>query len=292
MKEIVLLSGKGGTGKTVVLASFASLAPAPVLADCDVDAPNLHLLLDPVVRTRGSFSSRKVAEIDGKSCNSCMDCVRACRFDAFSLVGNDYLKKVAVNTDACEGCGVCVRVCRSRAITLREQETGEWFVSDTRFGPMVHALLAPGGENSGMLVALVKQKARVIARDKGSDFLLVDGPPGLSCPAISAASAADMVVLVAEPTASGLSDFGRIADLCSHMKARAALVVNRWDINPKVAESIERDAAARGIETLGRIPYDDSVPSLLAMGKTPMESDDGKARAAIRDIWDKLHGMR
>ncbi|MEM0343722.1 MAG: ATP-binding protein [Thermoplasmata archaeon] len=292
MREIVLLSGKGGTGKTVVLASFASLAEATVLADCDVDAPNLHLLLDPVIKHRGAFSSRKVAEIDGRSCNSCMDCVRACRFEAFALVGNSYLKKVAINEDSCEGCGVCIRICKSRAITLRERETGEWFVSETRFGPMVHALLAPGGENSGMLVALVKQKARALARDKGSEFVLVDGPPGLSCPAISAASAADIVVLVAEPTMSGLSDFGRIADLCTHIRARATMVVNRWDINPKVTESIEKDADRRGISNLGRIPYDDSIPSLLAMGKTPMESCDSKARDAICDIWHRLQEIR
>ncbi|MEM2891172.1 MAG: 4Fe-4S binding protein [Thermoplasmata archaeon] len=257
-----------------------------------MDAPNLHLLLDPVIKHRGAFSSRKVAEIDGRSCNSCMDCVRACRFEAFALVGNSYLKKVAISEDSCEGCGVCVRICKSRAITLREREPGEWFVSETRFGPMVHALLAPGGENSGMLVALVEQKARALARDKGSEFVLVDGPPGLSCPAISAASAADIVVLVAEPTTSGFSDFWRIADLCTHIWARATLLVNRWDINPKVTEWIEKDAERRGISNLGRIPYDDSIPLLLAMGKTPMESCDSKARDAICDIWHRLQEIR
>jgi MinD superfamily P-loop ATPase len=291
MKEIVVLSGKGGTGKTVVLASFASLARNPVIADCDVDAPNMHLLLNPTVKERGKFSSQKVAVIDGRSCNSCKECVSACRFDAFSIVGNRGLQKVAVDADACEGCGVCMRICPSGAIKLQERDSGEWFVSETRFGPMVHALLAPGGENSGKLVALVKQKAKVIANQMGAGTVLVDGPPGLSCPAISAAGGADMIVLVAEPTVSGLSDFSRIADLCSQMKAKAALVVNRWDINGRFAEAIEREAGLRGIQTLGRIPYDERVPFLLATGKTPIESKDGEARAAIVDVWNRLHDI-
>jgi len=286
-----VLSGKGGTGKTVVLASFASLAKNPVIADCDVDAPNLHLLLSPTVKERGRFSSKKVAVIDGRLCNNCRECVAACRFDAFSIIGNEHLQKVAIDADACEGCGVCMRVCPSRAIRLKEQDSGEWFVSETRFGPMVHALLAPGGENSGKLVALVKQKAKVMANRTGAETVLVDGPPGLSCPAIAAAGGADIIVLVAEPTASGLSDFARIADLCSQMKARTALIVNRWDINSRVAESIEGEASARGIQVLGRIPYDEMVPSLLAKGKTPIESSDGEARAAIVDIWNKLRDM-
>ena len=291
MKEIVVLSGKGGTGKTVVLASFASLTKNPVIVDCDVDAPNLHLLLNPTVKEHGKFSSQKVAVIDGRLCNSCKDCVSACRFDAFSIVGNHGLQKVALDADACEGCGVCMRICPSGAIKLQERDSGEWFVSETRFGPMVYALLAPGGENSGKLVALVKQKAKVIANQTGAGTVLVDGPPGLSCPAISAAGGADIIVLVAEPTVSGLSDFSRIADLCSQMKAKAALVVNRWDINGRFAEAIEREAGLRGIQTLGRIPYDEKVPSLLATGKTPIESKDGEARAAIVDVWNRLHDI-
>jgi len=291
LREIVMLSGKGGTGKTVVLASFASLAENPVIADCDVDAPNLHLLLEPTVKERGRFSSRKVAIIDGHLCNNCKECVSACRFDAFSIVGNGCLQKVTVDADACEGCGVCMRVCPSQAIRLQNQDSGEWFISETRFGPMAHALLAPGGENSGKLVALVKQKARVIANRTGANTVLVDGPPGLSCPAIAAAGGADIIVLVTEPTASGLSDFTRIADLCSQMMAKAALVVNRWDINSRLAESIEKEAALRGIQILGRIPYDEMVPSLLASGKTPMESKDGEARAAIIEVWNKLRDM-
>lgn len=291
MKEIVVLSGKGGTGKTGVLASFASLAKNPVIADCDVDAPNLHLLLNPTVKERGKFSSQKIAIIDGRLCNSCKECVSACRFEALSVIGNHGVQKVALDADACEGCGVCMRICPSGAIKLQEQDSGEWFVSETRFGPMVHALLAPGGENSGKLVALVKQKAKVIANQAGANTVLVDGPPGLSCPAISAAGGADIVVLVAEPTVSGQSDFARIADLCSQMKAKAALVVNRWNINSRLAESIEKEAALRGIQTLGRIPYDEIVPSLLASGKTPIESKEGKARAAIVDVWTRLHNI-
>lgn len=288
MKEIVVLSGKGGTGKTVIVAGFAALANSPVLADCDVDAPNLHLVLSPEVKERGRFSSRKVAVIDGRKCNSCMECLEVCRFDALTTVGNSSVRKVAVDTDACEGCGVCMRVCPGQAVRLVEQESGEWFISSTRFGPMVHALLAPGGENSGKLVALVRQKSKVIANQSGAQTVLVDGPPGLSCPAISAAAGADLVVLVAEPTVSGLSDFARIAHLCSQMKSKAALVVNRWDINQRVAESIEREATTRGIELLGRIPYDEQIPFSMAASRTIIESGQSRARTAIIDVWERL----
>jgi len=288
MKEIVILSGKGGTGKTVILASFASLAQNPVIADCDVDAPNLHLLLSPEVKERGKFSSRKVAVIDGRACNNCKECLAACRFDALTTIGSGSVQRVAVDTNACEGCGVCMRICPSRAVKLVDQESGEWYISNTRFGPMVHALLGPGGENSGKLVALVKQKAKVIANQSGARTVLVDGPPGLSCPAISAAAGADILVLVAEPTVSGLSDFVRIADLCSHMKSNAALIVNRWDINHGVTESIEHEAELREIESLGRIPYDERIPFSMAAAETPIESRKGQARLAIIDVWRKL----
>ncbi|OGS42936.1 MAG: hypothetical protein A3K76_02220 [Euryarchaeota archaeon RBG_13_57_23] len=288
MKEIVVLSGKGGTGKTVILASFASLAQLPVIADCDVDAPNLHLLLSPEVKDRGIFSSSKVAVIDGRLCNSCMECLATCRFEAITTVGNKSVQKVAINTDACEGCGVCMRICPSGAVKLAERESGEWFVSNTRFGQMVHALLAPGGENSGKLVALVKQKARVIANQSGARMVLVDGPPGLSCPVISAAAGADLLVLVAEPTVSGQSDFIRIADLCNHMKADAVLVVNRFDINSEISDSIEREGTLRGIRCVGRIPYDDAIPIAMANVKTPIEWSDGPSKSAIIDTWKRI----
>lgn len=288
MREIVVLSGKGGTGKTVILASFASLAQNAVIADCDVDAPNLHLLLSPRVTDHGRFSASKVAEIDGRACNSCRVCLQSCRFDALSIVGNSTLQKVAINTDACEGCGVCMRVCPSQAVKLVERESGEWFVSSTRFGPMVHALLAPGGENSGRLVALVKQRAKALANQRSAEFVLVDGPPGLSCPAISAAAGASLVVLVAEPTASGLSDFVRIAELCDQMMAEAVLVINRYDINGEVSDAIEQKASHIGMECVGRIPYDDAVPISMANARTPIEWCEGASRPAITDAWMRI----
>jgi MinD superfamily P-loop ATPase len=287
----VVLSGKGGTGKTVLLASFASLASQPVIADCDVDAPNLHLLLEPKVKERGIFTSRKVAAIDGRLCNSCGECMRVCRFDAVTKVGNSSIQKVAIDTGSCEGCGVCMRICPSRAIRLVDQESGEWYISRTRYGPMVHALLAPGGENSGKLVALVKQKAKVIALRSESHIILVDGPPGISCPAISSLAGADLLVLVTEPTVSGLSDFRRIADLCAHTKSNSALVVNRWDINQKVTQAIEHEAEMRGIRPLGRIPYDEQVPQSMAASRTMIEAQDGPARSAIMDVWTELERL-
>lgn len=287
----MVLSGKGGTGKTVLLASFASLASQPVIADCDVDAPNLHLLLEPKVKERGIFTSRKVAAIDGRLCNSCGECMRVCRFDAVTKVGNSSIQKVAIDTGSCEGCGVCMRICPSRAIRLVDQESGEWYISRTRYGPMVHALLAPGGENSGKLVALVKQKAKVIALRSESRIILVDGPPGISCPVISSLAGADLLVLVTEPTVSGLSDFRRIADLCAHTKSNSALVVNRWDINQKVTQAIEHEAEMRGIRPLGRIPYDEQVPQSMAASRTMIEAQDGPARSAIMDVWTELERL-
>ncbi len=288
MKEIVVLSGKGGTGKTVILGSFASLARNAVVADCDVDAPNLHLLLSPSVNDHGRFSSNKIAVIDGRACNSCKVCLPTCRFSAMTVVGNSLLQKVAVDADACEGCGVCMRVCPSQAVRLVEQESGEWFISSTRFGPMVHALLAPGGENSGKLVALVRQRAKVLANQRNAEFILVDGPPGLSCPAISAAAGANLIVLVAEPTASGLSDFLRIAELCSQMKAKAVLMINRYDINQDVSAAIEREGALRGIACVGKIPYDDTVPLAMANAKTPFEWPGSAAASVITEAWNRI----
>jgi len=288
MKEIVILSGKGGTGKTMLVGSFATLAKNAVLADCDVDAPNLHLLLAPKVKESGPFNAMKAARIDGKRCVNCGECVPLCRFEAIKWIGNSILKKVAISEDACEGCGICARTCPEKAISMVERLGGEWFVSDTRYGDMVHALLEPGGENSGKLVALVKHKAREQARKNGSELIVVDGPPGIGCSAISALSGANAVVLVTEPTKSGASDFKRALDLAESFRCRTCYIVNRVDINERLAEEISRVAAKRGVPCMGRIPYDDAVASSMAVGKTVIESEHGVARKDIVNAWNAL----
>lgn len=291
MKEIVILSGKGGTGKTMLVGSFAALAKNAVLADCDVDAPNLHLLLAPKAKESGPFTAMKAARIDGKMCINCGECVPLCRFEAIKWIGNSALKKVAISEDACEGCGVCARICPERAISMVERLGGEWFVSETRYGDMAHALLEPGGENSGKLVALVKHKARELARKNGAELIVVDGPPGIGCSAISALSGADLVVLVTEPTKSGASDFSRALDLAESFRCRTCYIVNRADINERLADEIGRAAAERGVPCAGRIPYDDAVASSMAVGKTVIESGHGEAEKSIVKAWDALIGL-
>ncbi len=289
MKQVVILSGKGGTGKTILAASYASLARNAVVADCDVDAPNLHLLLQPRALESGSFTASKIAAIDGRICTSCMKCVPLCRFGAIKVLGNKGFQKVALDESRCEGCGICVRVCPVRAVNLEDRTSGEWFVSETRNGKMVHALLSPGGENSGKLVALVKHKATQLASADGSDLVLVDGPPGIGCPVISTLAGADIAVLVAEPTRSGLSDFERIASLVHGFTVRTACVINRYDINVGVAKEIEARALEMGMPVLALVPYDDEVVSSMAKGESPVEGNGaGAAASAISVSWRKL----
>ncbi len=288
MKEIVVLSGKGGTGKTMLVANYAVLAKGAILADCDVDAPNLHLLMAPEVKESGPFASMKAAWIDGTKCVNCGECVPLCRFGAIKWIGNSNLKKVAISVDECEGCGVCARACPEEAISMVERKGGDWFISSTRHGTMVHALLEPGGENSGKLVALVKQKARVLARNTGAELVIVDGPPGIGCAAISTLSGANLVVLVTEPTKSGASDFARALNLAESFRCRTCYIINRADINPRMAQEIDRTAADRGVQCLGKIPYDEEVVASMAVGKTVVESGKGEARKSIVDTWNAL----
>lgn len=289
MKQVVILSGKGGTGKTILAASYAALARNAVVADCDVDAPNLHLLLKPRIIQSGSFTASKVATIDGTICTNCLRCVPLCRFGAIKVIGSGGIQKVALDESMCEGCGVCMRVCPVRAVSLEDRTSGEWFVSEAKGGKMVHALLSPGGENSGKLVALVKHKAAQLAAQDGSELIIVDGPPGIGCPVISTLAGADFVVLVAEPTRSGLSDFERIAGLVHGSTARTACVINRHDINARVAKEIETRAFEMGMPVLALIPYDDGVVSSMAKGMSPVEGNaDGAASCAIAVSWRKL----
>ncbi len=267
MKEIVVISGKGGTGKTTFLGFLASVMHDKVLADCDVDAPNLHLMLRPKMVQSERFIGSKIAEINDTMCSSCGWCIPACRFDAILSTGNPGIGKVRIDADACEGCALCARICDNGAVEMKDRYVGDWFVSETDCGTMIHALLEPGAENSGKLVAIVKQKARMMAREHDLPFILVDGPPGVGCPVISSLSGANIAVVVTEPTNSGLSDLERILDLVHGFGIRAAIVVNRADINADATGSIERMAMERGVDFLGKIPYDEILAKEMAKGK-------------------------
>ena len=280
MKELVIISGKGGTGKTSVTASFAALAQSPVLADCDVDAADLHLVLEPAIQTTESFVSGRAAEIREADCTQCGLCETLCRFNA--------IHEGKVDEVGCEGCGVCVEFCPVKAIDFEEQTCGEWFVSSTRCGEMVHARMVPGAENSGKLVSLVRREARKIAEKKACDFLLVDGPPGIGCPVIASITGADAVLVVSEPTLSGEHDLKRVLQLAKHFRIPAMVCINKWDINPEMAAQIEARAQELGAKPVGRIPYDAAVTAAQIEAKALVEYSDGAAARAVRQVWKSV----
>ncbi|WED23821.1 ATP-binding protein [Vibrio sp. JC009] len=286
MKEIVVLSGKGGTGKTSLTASFAALAEQAVLADCDVDAADLHLVLNPDVKKKSIFTSGNEAFIRQEECSSCNLCKEYCRFDA--VIHDEEKDTYSIDPTACEGCGVCVYFCRDNCIDFPERECGEWYQSETRFGPMVHAHLGIAAENSGKLVSLVRNEARKVATEADAKLLLVDGPPGIGCPVIASITGADHLVLVTEPTQSGKHDIERVLKLAKHFGLPASLCVNKWDINPELTEQIEALGESFGAYTLGRIGYDKLVTQAQVAGKSVIEMGDSQIAEQIRNIWKKV----
>ena len=286
MKEIVIISGKGGTGKTSVTAAFAALAEQSVLVDCDVDAADLHLLLQPQIRRREEFRSGHEAVIRTEDCVGCGACQAQCRFDAIHPAEDGLTFRV--DAVGCEGCGVCVRVCPVQAIDFPERVGGEWYVSDTRCGPMVHARLNPGGENSGKLVALVREEARKLAKAKGLNLILLDGPPGIGCPVIASITGASQVLIVTEPTLSGLHDLERVLGLTRHFEIPAMVCVNKWDINPAQAELIEKRAVEQGARVSGRIRYDRAVTDAQVQGRSIVEMPANPAADDVRGVWETI----
>ncbi len=281
MKEVVVVSGKGGTGKTTVLSLYARLAENAVIADCDVDAPNLGLVVNARVLKSEKFKGMKIAEIYEAMCNRCGACVPVCRFDAITQ-DDPPSGRIRMDPDMCEGCGVCARVCPQEAIAMIDREVGEWRISETNGGIFVDALLDPGAENSGKLVAMVKQQARMIAKRDSADLILIDGPPGIGCPVISALSGADIAVMVAEPTASGVSDFKRIAELIKGFGIPGAIIVNKWDINEDMTSLLEAEAERMGMRSAGRIPYDDKLARAMAEGIESFDALESPATEAIK----------
>ncbi len=282
MKQITVLSGKGGTGKTTLTASFAVLNKDMVIADCDVDASNLHLLLHPQIIEKITFKGSKIALIDDEKCIQCGKCSTACRFDA--------IKHFTVDSVLCEGCGVCAHICPVEAIELRERISGYAFISKTKYGPMSHARMIPGEENSGKLVTLVRQNARIIADDEDLKFVLCDGPPGIGCPVIAAVSGIDVGLIVVEPTLSGIHDLNRALSLLSHFKIKPLVSINKWDINAKNTNIIIDFCRQKGIEVVGKIRYDPIVVEAMVSGKPVVEYDEkAEVTQEIKDIWKKIN---
>jgi len=280
MKEVVVLSGKGGTGKTSIVGSFAAIAPSKVLADCDVDAADLHLLLSPTVREEGEFWSGQVAVIDKEQCTRCGLCQKMCRFDA--------IKDFRVDPPSCEGCGFCFQICPVGAITMEENLSGRWFLSETRYGPLAHARLGIAQENSGKLVALVRQKARAVAEKQGLGYIISDGPPGIGCPVISSLSGAHLALMVTEPTLSGIHDLERVLDVCRHFGIVAMVCINKYDLNEDNTRQIEDYCLGQGIEVVSRIPFDNVVTEALVQGVPVVEYSQGRVTSEINRLWQAV----
>ncbi len=280
-KQIAVISGKGGTGKTSLVASFAALAESPVTADCDVDAPDLHLVLGPVVQETHPFSGGLAARIDPERCTGCGRCRELCRFGA---VGAAF----RVDPLVCEGCGVCHDHCPEGAVTLERERAGTWYVSSTRFGPLVHAALGVAQENSGKLVAQVRERARELAEERGSPIVIVDGPPGIGCPVISSITGVDLVLVCTEPTPSGRHDLGRVLDLAEHFRVPALVCVNKADLAPRVTDELAALVHRRGARFAGTIPYDEAVVRAMTAGRALVERPGALAAPAVVGIWRQV----
>ncbi|MBU0702236.1 MAG: ATP-binding protein [Chloroflexi bacterium] len=287
MKQLVILSGKGGTGKTSVAAALAHLASQElpiVLADADVDAANLELVLDPTKREEHDFMGGQLALIDPAECTGCGICGQACRFEA--VIPGDSVYRI--DPLACEGCASCFYQCPEEAIRMEEQHAGRWFRSDTRFGPLFHAHLFAGQENSGKLVMLVKQHARLRAMDTEAEFLLVDGPPGIGCTVIAASAGADMALHIVEPTISGAHDLERVMGTTDHFGVPSLVAINKADLNPVRADEIAAFCAGRDVEVVGRIPYDTVVTEAMVQGLPVTEYAGGPVAEAIEELWLRI----
>ena len=299
MKQITIISGKGGTGKTTLVASFAALAKNTVIADCDVDAPDLHLLLHPEIVKREEFKGLKVAAIDKSKCIECGICEAACRFHAISdnasgvdARDGDFFTGVtksgyAVNPARCEGCGVCVFVCDQDAIILTERVSGYAFISKTKYGTMAHAQLNIAEEASGKLVTVVRNNSQRVA-EEGSELILIDGSPGIGCPVIASLTGVDLALVVTEPTMSGLHDLARILDVTQHFGIASVVCINKYDINEANSRRITGFCQERGVMIVRNIPYDPVVTEAMVAAMPVVEFSDGAVSDAIREIWASI----
>ncbi len=291
MKELVVISGKGGTGKTSIAASLAVLAQPCVIADCDVDAADLHLVLSPRIQCREPFTAGKRARIKPGHCTACGKCEELCRFEAikFDGPGNGKVPRTfRVDTLACEGCGVCAWFCAENAIEFVPVVSGEWFISETRCGPMVHAKLGIAESNSGKLVSVVRQNARVQAEQRGLHLVIIDGSPGIGCPVIASVTGASLVLVVTEPTLSGQHDLQRVVQLTRHFGIPLTVCVNKWDLNPEMSDRIEKYCREQTIPLAGMIRYDRSFTAAQIRAQSVVEASQDGAAAEIRELWTRI----
>jgi MinD superfamily P-loop ATPase len=290
VKEITVISGKGGTGKTSIVASFAALTGDAVLADCDVDAADLHLILDPKILEQHEFRGGKKAEIISEKCGNCGDCLALCRFSAITRKLNNATSEnnYVINPISCEGCGICAWFCPDKAIEFKEAVNGTWFISNTRYGPMVHAKLGIAEENSGKLVTLVRNNAKKIAEKENRQIIIVDGSPGIGCPVIASITGADLVLIVTEPTLSGEHDLERVTKLAQHFKIPAVICINKSDLNPEISKRIAKNARAKGYPSIGNIRYDKMVTKAQMAKAAVVEYTNLPIKDDIISIWKNV----
>ena len=286
MKEITILSGKGGTGKTTVAAAIGSIAGHAVFCDNDVDAADLHLIMKPDIREKHVFKGGWTASIDQTGCTECGVCTETCRFDA---IHRDMLGKLEINPFQCEGCRLCERLCPAQAITSVQNTSSSWYVSETRFGTLVHAKMGPGEENSGKLVSVIRKRARELAIEENAGYLINDGPPGIGCAAISSLTGTDMALLVIESTLSGLHDASRLYELIHSFSIPTYALINKFDINPVMTAEIEEFLKNHSIPLIGKIPFDQRMVNAMIEEKTIVEfSDQIIPSKVIMEAWKKL----
>lgn len=280
MRELVVISGKGGTGKTTVTASLAALSKSAVLTDCDVDAADLYLLLKPDVKqTFGFWGSRK-ARINPEKCIKCGKCEELCRFDA--------VNEFAVDPHFCEGCEVCFNICPQKAINMSDNLSGHWYISDTKYGPMVFAKLGIAEENSGLLVSSVRKTAKQIAEREGYKSIITDGPPGIGCPVIASLSGADIALVITEPTVSGKHDLERVMRLAENFEVSVKVVINKYDLSEQKSTELEKYCIDNDIEVIGKIPFDEDVVKSIVEGIPLVEYSTGSAAESLKRIAEKL----
>lgn len=280
IKQLTVVSGKGGTGKTTVAAAFATLSDSHVIADCDVDAADLHLILNPNVDKSEEFYGGKTAVVDSGKCTQCDECAKVCRFDA--------IKNYAVDTISCEGCGVCAQACPEGAIAMIRHKSGHWFISHARSGYMTHAELGIAEENSGKLVTLVRQQAKLIAEREKKEYVIIDGPPGIGCPVIAAITGVDLLLAVTEPTLSGIHDLERVVGVANHFNIPVVVCINKYDINPDNTSKIEGHCLKNNLKVVGKILYDPRVTKAMVSKKSVIEYPCGEVTKEITRVWKRV----
>jgi MinD superfamily P-loop ATPase len=289
MLELVIASGKGGTGKTSLVGSFAAIAGNAVLVDCDVDAANLHLIVEHIILEKHDFSSSSRASIIDDKCTLCGVCSDICRFDAIKLRTKSSPQSYWIDPYACEGCGLCKKLCPDDAIAFDSVISGEWFRSNSEYGPFLHARLGIAEANSGKLVSLLRQEARTLAEKGYYDLIIIDGPPGIGCPVIASVTGASYLLIVTEPSLSAIHDMKRLVDLAKHFDIKTGICINRYDINPRLSDEIGKFASTNGIRTHGRIPFDPLFAEAQLKGRSYMAVADLKKARVIKDIWQNVN---